>query len=59
MQKRKTINTLILLFPFHDLITALFTRNSNIIYTPGIIVKGIFMIFMFYVKIKWNWQTNM
>ena len=48
MQNRKTINTLIILFPFLDLITALFTRNSDIIYTPGIIVKGIFMIFMFF-----------
>lgn len=52
MQKRKTINTLIMLFPFLDLITALFTRNSNIIYTPGIIVKGIFMIFMFFYIFK-------
>ncbi len=52
MQNRKTINTLIILFPFLDLITALFTRNSDIIYTPGIIVKGIFMIFMFFYTFK-------
>ena len=52
MQNRKTINTLIILFPFLDLITALFTRNSDIFYTPGIIVKGIFMIFMFFYTLK-------
>ncbi len=44
MLMKNQIKYLILLLPFLDLITALLTRNYNLIITPGLIIKGFFML---------------
>ncbi|NLL02515.1 MAG: glycosyltransferase [Mollicutes bacterium] len=44
----KFVKKLILLFPFIDLATALITRYSDMPMSIGMIIKGIFMIILFY-----------
>ena len=45
---KRNIYKLFIIFPFLDLITALLTRNFNLTITPGLIVKGLFMVLMFF-----------
>lgn len=45
--KKKWIYKLFILFPFIDVITSLLIRHYNLIITPGLIVKGLFVLIMF------------
>ncbi|MDD2247908.1 MAG: O-antigen ligase family protein [Proteiniphilum sp.] len=48
---KKAIYILFIIFPFLDVITALLTRNYDLTFTPGLIIKGLFMVGMFFYVI--------
>lgn len=52
MKRSRKLETYFLLLPFLDLITALLTRNSNLIITPGIVIKSIFLLIMLLYILK-------
>ncbi len=45
--KRKHLNIFFIFLPILDVITSIITRSFNMPVTPGVIVKGIFMMLMF------------
>lgn len=49
---KKIIKYLFILFPFLDLLTAIITRNYDISVTPGIVIKGLFMLYLVFFIIK-------
>ena len=48
MKKRNILYYLFLLLPFIDVITSILVRNTNISFTPGIIIKMILLLYLVY-----------